>query len=123
MKAIVTGATGCVGRNLVDELLKDNWEVMVLHRKSSNVNRLKGLAIKLIEVDLHDFYSVINAIPEGFDAIFHAAGNVSHWPLEADIQYKDNVIATRNLVKVAELRKVKRFIFTSTGATFLHAHK
>ena len=123
MKAIVTGATGCVGRNLVDELLKDNWEVMVLHRKSSNVNRLKGLAIKLIEVDLHDFDSVINAIPEGFDAIFHAAGNVSHWPLEADIQYKDNVIATRNLVKVAELRKVKRFIFTSTGATFLHAHK
>ena len=123
MKAIVTGATGCVGRNLVDELLKDDWEVLVLHRKSSNINRLKGLPIKLIEVDLHEWDSVLKAIPEGVDAIFHAAGNVSHWPLEADIQFKDNVIATRNLVKAAEVKKVKRFIFTSTGATFVHAHK
>lgn len=123
MKAIVTGATGCVGRNLVDELLKDSWEVIVLHRKTSNVKRLKGLPIKLMEADLHDYDSVLKAVPEGVDAIYHAAGNVSHWPLEAEIQYKDNVLATRNLVKAAEAKKVKRFIFTSTGATYLHAHK
>lgn len=123
MKAIVTGATGCVGRNLVDELLKDGWEVTVFHRKSSHIERLKGLNINLAEVDLHDLNSVINAVPENFDVIFHAAGNVSHWPLEADIQYKDNVIATRNLIKASEIKKIKKFIFTSTGATYIHSHK
>jgi len=123
MKAIVTGATGCVGRNLIDELLKDGWEIFVLHRKSSNLNRLKGLKINLLEVDLHDLDSVISVIPAGIDAMFHAAGNVSHWALEAEIQYKDNVLATKNLVKAAETKNVKRFIFTSTGATYIHENK
>lgn len=123
MKAIVTGATGCVGRNIVDELLKNNWEVIILHRKSSNLSRLKGLKIDCIEVDLHDSDSVLNAIPAGVDAIFHAAGNVSHWHFEAEEQWKDNVLSTRNLVHAAQIRKVKKFIFTSTGATFKYANK
>lgn len=122
MKALITGATGCIGRNIVDELLNDGWEVIVVHRITSNINRLKGLKIKLKEVDLHDFDSVLNATPDGLDAIFHAAGNVSHWPLEANEQWKDNVLATRNLVKAAQIRHVKKFIFTSTGATFKYTN-
>jgi nucleoside-diphosphate-sugar epimerase len=41
----------------------------------------------------------------------------SHWAREAQQQWKDNVLATRNLVEAALARRIKRFIFTSTGAT------
>jgi dihydroflavonol-4-reductase len=113
----VTGATGCVGRNLVNELLKQNWDVVVLHRKSSDISRLRGCQVRFQEVNLHDLESVRSSIPENVDAIFHVAANISHWAAEADEQWKDNVLATRNLVQVALEKKVKRFIFTSTGAT------
>lgn len=115
--AYITGATGCVGRNIVDVLLKDNWDITILHRRSSDLSRLKGLNLKFQEVDLHSKNSVLQAIPEGVSAIFHSAGNTSHWHVEEKEQWTDNVLATRNLVEASLVKKVKRFIFTSTGAT------
>lgn len=115
MLAVVTGATGCIGRNLVDELLKDNWDIICLHRKSSDLAKLKNCKVICKEVNLYNLESVRNVIPNNVDAVFHVAGNVAHWP--DPNQLKDNVLATRNLIKVSLEKKVKKFIFTSTGAT------
>lgn len=116
MKAVITGATGCVGRNLVDALIGHGWEIVALHRKTSDLSRLAGCDLQCTEVDLLDLDSVRAAIPNATDAVFHVAANVSHWPLEAERQWQDNVIATRNLVQASLDKGVKRFIFTSTGA-------
>jgi nucleoside-diphosphate-sugar epimerase len=116
--AYVTGGTGCVGRNVINELLREGWNVIAAHRQSSQVSRLAGIDVELGEVDLHDLDSVRQSVPEGIDAIFHVAANTSHWPLEEEAQWKDNVLATRHLVEVALEKRVGRFIFTSTGATF-----
>jgi nucleoside-diphosphate-sugar epimerase len=119
--AYVTGGTGCVGRNVINELLREGWNVIAAHRKSSRVSRLSGLDIELREVDLHYLDSVRQSVREGIDAIFHVAGNTSHWPLEEKEQWKDNVLATHHLVQVAIEQRVKRFIYTSTGATSLYS--
>ena len=116
-KAIVTGATGCIGRNLVDILEKDDWEITVLHRKSSDLSRLKGCKVKAVETNFYDQESAIQAIPENANVIFHIAANLSHDPREKDQQWKDNVLATKNLAEAAIIKNVGRFIFTSTGAT------
>jgi nucleoside-diphosphate-sugar epimerase len=115
--AYVTGGTGCVGRNIISELLCEGWNVIAAHRKSSRVSRLDGLDIELREVDLHDLDSVRQSVPERIDVVFHAAANTSHWPLEETAQWRDNVLATRHLVRVALEKRVRRFVFTSTGAT------
>jgi dihydroflavonol-4-reductase len=115
--AYVTGATGCIGRNLVNELTNSGWDVVVLHRKSSNIARLNGCRVRLQEVDLHNVESVRQSIPNNVNAIFHVAGNTSHWSAEKDQQWRDNVLATRNLVQVALEQEVERFIFTSSGST------
>ena len=115
--AVVTGATGCVGRNLVDVLLAKNWDVVVLHRKSSDLSRLAGCKVRFQEVDLHDAASTLAAVPEGADVVFHAAANTSHWHIGEDIQWRDNVLATRHLVDAALAKRVSRFIFTSSGST------
>ncbi|MBY0471910.1 NAD-dependent epimerase/dehydratase family protein [bacterium] len=115
--AILTGATGCVGRNILEELLEKKWKVIVLHRRSSDISRISSLPIELAEVNLHNEGSILMKIPSDVDALFHVAGNTSHWSAEAAQQRADNVLATRNLVSVALERKVKKFIFTSTGAT------
>ncbi len=123
MKAAITGATGCVGRNLVDVLLRNGWEVIVLHRKKSDLSKLRGCNVEFAEVDLLDINSVRQAITLGIDALYHVAANVSHWPLEAQEQWRDNVDTTRNLLTVSKEKNVGRFIFTSTGAAAKPAKK
>ena len=116
-RCCVTGATGCVGRNLVDALLEDGWEVTVLHRASSDLSRLEGARVQLREVNLYIAESVRWVVPYNTDAIFHCAANTSHWWRDEEEQWKDNVLATRNLVQAALEKGVWRFIFTSTAAT------
>lgn len=116
-RALITGATGCIGRNIIDVLEKDSWEIFVLHRKSSDLSRLKGCKITTIEADFHNRESIIDAIPENLDAIFHVAANLSHESSYDEEQWKDNVLGTKHLAEAAILKKVGRFIFTSTGAT------
>jgi nucleoside-diphosphate-sugar epimerase len=116
-RALITGATGCIGRNIVDVLEKDSWEIFVLHRKSSDLSRLKGCKVKTIEADFHDKESIYNAVPENLDAIFHSAANLSHESSHDEEQWKDNVLGTKYLAEAAILKKTNRFIFTSTGAT------
>ena len=116
--AYVTGATGCVGRNLIDELVQGGWNIVVAHRASSDLSRLSGLPVGFREVDLHDPASVLDSLPDQVNAVFHVAGNTSHWSAESKTQWKDNVLATRNLVRAALEKKAQRFLFTSTGATW-----
>ncbi|MFH1023159.1 MAG: NAD-dependent epimerase/dehydratase family protein [Planctomycetota bacterium] len=120
--AYVTGATGCVGRNLVDELLKDGWRVIALHRRSSDLSRLAGCPVEFQEVDLHDPASVTRALRLDADAIFHVAANLSHGAAEAGAQWRDNVLATRHLIEVTLRKPGIRFIFTSTGAVLPYQH-
>lgn len=114
--AVVTGATGCIGRNLVDVLLADRWDVIALHRRSSDITRLAGLPLELRTVNLHNRRSVLAAVPKRPDAVFHCAANLSHHKADYQAQWKDNVLATRNMVAASITRKARRFILTSTGA-------
>lgn len=114
--AVVTGGTGCVGRNLINELLWRGWRVVVLHRASSQISRLAGLGVDLRACDLHSWESVRDAMPYDADCVFHVAANTSHWRHDEAEQWDDNVLGTRNVAQAAVAKRAKRFVFTSTGA-------
>ncbi|MGB1317387.1 MAG: NAD-dependent epimerase/dehydratase family protein, partial [Flavobacteriales bacterium] len=118
--AFVTGATGFLGVNLVQQLLADGWKVTALHRKTSNLSYLKRFDVTLVEGAITDKASLVNAIPEGVDAVFHVAANTSMWSKFNDQQYQDNVIGTRNMVEVALQKKAKRFVHTSSISAWGH---
>jgi len=115
--AYITGATGCVGRNLVDILLEKQWKIIVLHRKSSDLTKLAGLNVECREVELHDYYSVNNALHSKADVLFHIAANVTHNPVHHQNQFRDNVLSTDVLSSMCATQHiVDRFIYCSTGA-------
>jgi nucleoside-diphosphate-sugar epimerase len=116
--AFVTGATGFLGLNLVDALLASNWQVVALHRKTSNVTRLRERGVALAEGGLDDRASLERGIPEGADAVFHVAGNISLWKKNDAQQNKDNIDGTKNVATAAITRKVKRFVHTSSVAVW-----
>jgi dihydroflavonol-4-reductase len=116
--AFITGATGFLGLNIVDALLDADWRVVALHRRTSNVARLRARGVDLAEGSLDDGAALARAIPEGCDAVFHVAGNVSLWSKNDAQQTKDNVEGTRNVAGAALARKARRFVHTSTVAVW-----
>ena len=68
--------------------------------------------------DIGDRAFLADAIPDGVDALFHVAGNVSFDSSGDEAQTHANVAGTRAIVEVAKERNVGRFIHTSTGATW-----
>ena len=114
-KAIVTGANGFIGKNLVNELIQNNVEVIAVDRKGANWSSLSDKAIS-IECDL----SEISRLPEiisdrDIDCIFHLAwqGVSDSDAKNYEVQLK-NVTATMELIKAANEMKVPSFILAGS---------
>jgi len=117
-KAFITGGTGFLGVNIIKLLVEQDWEVWALHRATSNLKYINEFDVQLVEGSITDKDSLMNVMPENLDAVFHVAGNTSLWKKNNEVQYKDNVIGTRNMVEVALYKKAKKFIHTSSIAAF-----
>ncbi|PWR22227.1 NAD-dependent epimerase/dehydratase family protein [Zavarzinia compransoris] len=112
--AFVTGATGFVGINLVDELLERGWQVTCLVRAGSNTRYLSKRAVRIVNGSITDLDSLRSAMPAAPEAVFHVAGDTNMWSRNNDRQTANNVTGTRNMCTVALEKRAKRFIHTST---------
>jgi dihydroflavonol-4-reductase len=118
--AFVTGGTGFLGFNLIEQLLAENWQVVALHRPTSNLRNLREKHIQLVEGSITEPTSLSAIFPEKVDAVFHVAGNTNYWSRRNHIQTRDNVEGTQNMVAAALKRQAKRFIHTSSTAAYGH---
>ena len=116
--AFVTGASGFIGTNLVKQLGEAGWSVIAMHRETSDLTYLRQFPATRVVGDIGDREFLEGAIPEGVDAVFHLAGNVSFDSAGDEAQTHANVAGTRAVVEVAKAKNVGRFVHTSTGAVF-----
>ena len=111
--ALVTGASGFVGRHLVQRLLAEGWSVKTAGRRpvsDATSHRKVDLAGEPVPRDL----------PEGIDTIFHLAA----WQPDRSEHGKAwtiNVDATTALAESAARHKVRRFIHLSSTAAMGNA--
>ena len=116
--AFITGGTGFLGLNLVRHLTEQGWAVTALHRPSSNLTYLRRFPVRLVAGSVEDSVSVLAAMPEGLDAVFHIAGDVSFWSGHRARQIRTNVDGTRHVSQAAQVRGAKRFVHTSSIAVY-----
>ncbi|MEM6688543.1 MAG: NAD(P)-dependent oxidoreductase [Planctomycetota bacterium] len=116
MKIAITGASGFLGRNLIDELKPDHR----IRGLTRNVSANRDDEIDWLPGDLEDPES-LDCLVDGCDAVVHAAvamrGN-SFIGGEGDpIEYlQANVMGTARLIEAAVDAGCGRFVFVSTGA-------
>jgi dihydroflavonol-4-reductase len=115
--AFVTGATGCLGTNLVGQLVAEGWHVVAMHRGTSRLDELAALPVERVVGDLTDLDSVVRAMPSGVDVVFNVAGDTSVWARNAERKRRVHVEGTRNVVTAALQRRAKRLVQTSTAGT------
>jgi dihydroflavonol-4-reductase len=116
--AFVTGATGFVGLNVVEELLAQGWRVIALHRAGSELKYLRRMDADRALGDITDADAVRRAMPQGVDAVFHVAGDTNLWSRRNAAQDRINIDGTRNVVDAALERGARRFVHTSSISAY-----
>lgn len=114
---LVTGGTGLVGYNTIAALLKRGRKVRALVRSIDKGKKLLPASVELVQGDIIDKDSIFEAM-QGCDIVYHTAGFPEQWMKDNSIFEKVNVEGTQNMVEVALLGKVKKFIYTSTIDVF-----
>lgn len=116
--AFVTGGAGFLGLNLVEQLVSAGWEVVVFDTAAANAAQIEKRGVSLVKGDITDPASCERALPAGVDAVFHLAGDTSHWKLGDARQTTVNVEGTRNVVAAALRGKARRLVHTSSIAAY-----
>jgi nucleoside-diphosphate-sugar epimerase len=126
-KVLVTGATGMLGRHLVDVLVGAGVSVRAFVRSSSNTRYLENKDVALVKGDAGD-RAALRRAAEGMELIFHLAGYLTagspfgdnnkasdeEWSLYKAI----NVDFTEALLEASLEAGAGRFVFISSGAVY-----
>lgn len=113
MKTFVTGATGFIGRRLVDRLLREGLEVFALVRSQSH--RLPP-EVKTIQGDLLLPESLSSA-GSGCDRLYHLAGMITFDPRKRMELAQVNGQGARNILAAARQWGVERTVVVSSACT------
>jgi len=114
MKFLVTGSAGLVGQNVVQDLVKQNYEVYSAYHDEKPIN---GIPICLDLTDLEKIKQTVQEIKP--DIVIHLAAltNVDLCETEKELAYTINAKSTETLAK--EAAKINAFfLYVSTDYVF-----
>jgi dihydroflavonol-4-reductase len=115
VRALITGATGCVGANLVEAVAQHGWSAVALRRNTSSLNALRGLSYESAIGDVLDMESLHKAMRD-VQVVFHVAAVSDYWRTGKERLYRVNVEGTSNVLRAAKAAGVERVVYTSSVA-------
>lgn len=126
-KFLVTGGAGFIGSNIVDELVRRNYEVRVVDNfmtgKRENLSSVTD-KIELVEGDIRDL-DLMRKVTKGVDCVLHQAAfrsvpkSVDNPTLTNDI----NITGILNALIASKEANVKRFVYASSSSCYGDTNK
>ena len=113
MKILITGASGFIGQNLIDILLKKNHQISIITRQLSNVKKFKWSSkVKIFEknllfLDKKDYYKISSN-----DLVIHLAWD--GLPNYKDKIHFENYKISLNFLKKVIDSGIKRLLISGT---------
>jgi len=112
MNVLVTGASGFIGKYLVDDLVNHGHYVKAMTRQSS----LKIKGAKVVFGDLTKPEQILATL-NNVEAVFHNAAYILDYGKKSKIK-KINIEGTKNIAKACRKLGIKRIIYTSTAGVY-----
>ena len=119
MRALVLGATGFIGGNLVRALLESGHAVRAFRRRPGPSLALAGLGTERLEEavgDVRDRGAVESALA-GCDVLYHVAGYYAETGLDLPGALREGVASVRPVLEAARRVGVPRVVYTSSLST------
>jgi len=124
-KALITGADGFLGRNLVHFLLARNVEIWAVVYPGSNIfQNVENSLLHVISLDLNDVFSYVQFFPKNIDVMYHFAwqGVRPEQRVDLDLQMK-NIPMTLDCIKFATRIGIKKFVFPGSTNEYMYYGK
>ena len=115
MKTLITGANGFIGSAVMRHLLDVGHDIRAFVRPGSDRKNLEGFPVEVVEGDLNDKVSLVQAV-RGCNAVFHLAADYRLWIPDPDNMYQTNVKGTRELMLTSAEAGVEKIVYTSSVA-------
>ena len=114
--ALVTGATGFLGKHLVRLLLESDPQMRVRAFSRSVFSEPGDGRVESVQGDITDPADVASAL-DGVDEVYHLAGVVDRSPSDAWVAYRTHVNGTRNLCEALRDQGPRRCVVVSSSGT------
>ncbi len=114
--ALVSGANGHLGNNLVRFLIKKGIPVRASVRNINNKAPFTGLDCEVVQADITDKSSFIKAL-QGVETFYAVGASFKLWAQDPETEIYDvNMQGTKNTIEAAAEAGVKRIVYVSSIA-------
>lgn len=119
----ITGGAGFIGSAFVRMALTEapgctliNFDALTYAGNLDNLDGIDARRHRFVHGDVCDRRAVLEALPEGTEAIVHfaAESHVDRSIASADVFLRTNILGTQVLLEAARERGVRRFVYVST---------
>ena len=113
---LVTGATGFLGKYVVDELVEHGYQVRAFGRNSKVDRSLENSSVSFFQGDLTNEDDVTEAC-KGMDMVVHAGALSTVWGPWEDF-YRANVLGTKYVLEACRQAGIQRLVYVSSPSIY-----
>lgn len=115
-KVLVTGATGFLGKYVVEELVEHGYQVRAFGRNRTIGQSLVNASVTFIQGDLTNQEDLTKACQE-MDMVVHAGALSTVWGPWEDF-YQTNVLGTKYVLEACREAKIERLVYVSSPSIY-----
>jgi len=115
-KVLVTGATGFLGKYVVEELVEHGYQVRAFGRNSQVGQSLEDSSVSFFQGDLTKAEDLLEACQE-MDMVVHAGALSTVWGPWEDF-YQANVLGTKYVLEACRQTGIQRLVYVSSPSIY-----
>ena len=115
-KVLVTGATGFLGKYVVEELVEHGYQVRAFGRNRAIGQSLVNASVTFIQGDLTNQEDLTKACQK-MDMVVHAGALSTVWGPWEDF-YQTNVLGTKYILETCREAKIERLVYVSSPSIY-----
>ena len=115
-KVLVTGATGFLGKYVVEELVDHGYQVRAFGRNRAIGQSLVNASVTFIQGDLTNQEDLTKACQE-MDMVIHAGALSTVWGPWEDF-YQTNVLGTKYVLEACREANIERLVYVSSPSIY-----